>query len=108
MPSGLLVGLFLRCPLGTPKAKTDLTVVRVDSQNLDLNLIAYFNHILRLLDLVVRDFRDMQKTLQAGLEFDEYTERGYLAHCALDDLPRNIFLRNSANPRVFGHLLHAQ
>ncbi len=52
----MFLTLSFGCPLGTSEAQADLASVGIDAENLDFDLVAGLDNILRLFDLVVCQF----------------------------------------------------
>src|SRR5262249_39163203 len=89
-------------------AEADLAVGGVDAQDLDLDLVAHLDDVLRALDLVVGQLGDVQQAFQAGLQLDEDAEVGELGHLALLGLAGLVTTGDVALPGVVVHLLEAQ
>ena len=102
------MGLVLFGPLDPFPRQTDLSFVRVDAQDLYLDLLADLHHLFRVFHLVVGQFRNVQQTLQAVLQADEHTEIGDLRHGTPNDLAGLVLIGNVVRPRILVHLLQAQ
>ena len=57
--------LPVRGPVNTLARQTDLAFVDVDSQDLDFDLVANFDHFFWVLDLVIGQFRNVQQAFEA-------------------------------------------
>ena len=74
----------------------------------DFDVFADLDNVLRVFDLVVSQFGDVQQAFQIVFQFDEHAEVGDLGDLALHDHARLIVGRDGFCPGVFGHLLQAQ
>ncbi len=99
---------FFGRPLDALQAQPDLSFVGIHPQNLDLKFLARLDHVLRIVHLVVRQFRNVQQPFEASLQLDEHAEVRNLRHLALDDGAGHVLLRDPAFPRVLFELLQAQ
>ena len=71
--------------VGSSTFRMDRPILRsfgVDAQDLDLDLVADLDHVLRALDLVVGQLGDVQQPFQARLQLDEHAEVGELGDLA--------------------------
>src|SRR5262249_3152135 len=89
-------------------AQGDLAFADVDTEDLDLDLVADLDDVLGALDLVVGQLADVQQALQTGLQLDEDAEVGELGDLALLDLTGAVTAGDVALPRVVVHLLEAK
>src|SRR5512137_1211728 len=60
-----------------------LSLVRVDVDDLDLHLLAFLDHVVRVLDPLVAHLGDVNQALDAGLDLHEGAEVGDLGDLAL-------------------------
>src|SRR5687767_11615372 len=56
-------GFILFGPLNALAAEADLALFSVDPEHLHLDLVAHIDDVLRVLDLLVRQLRDMKQAL---------------------------------------------
>src|SRR5258708_5974014 len=103
---GFLFLLFR--PVEPLAAQADLAVRGIDSQNLDFDFVADFNHFLGTFDFLFGQFRNMQQALQAGFQFDEHAEVGELGDLAFLNIVGMVTAGDVAFPRVAGHLFETQ
>ena len=105
--SSFAAGLaFLEVRLDQRQA--DLPLVGVDLDDADLDALANLDHVLRVLDLVVRQLRDVQQPLEALLKLDEDAEVGDLGDRARHRVADVVTRRDVAAPRVGLQLLEAE
>src|SRR5688500_15673880 len=103
----LLALLLLGRPLGALQGQADLPLVAVHAEDLDLQVLADLERLLRLLDLLVADLADVQQAFEPRLQLDEHAEVGDLRHRPVHDHAGAVVLRDHRHPRVFLHLLEA-
>src|SRR5882762_1396412 len=90
------------------QAQRDPLVLGVDVQNQHVDLIALLHDFRRMLDpLGPRHVGDVNQTIDAGLDFDECTERGEVADLAAEPRADGILLRQR-HPRILFGLFHAE
>ena len=105
----LVLGRFLlRAPIDATLGKSNLPLVGIDSQNLDFHFFANFDQIFRVLDFVIRQFRDVQQAFESVFETDKHTKVGDLGDFAFDHLARLVASRNIGRPWIVSQLLQAE
>ena len=103
------VSLLVRFgPVNSLARETDLSLVRINSQDLDLELVADLDHLLRVIDLLLRELRDMEEPFETIFESDEHAEVGDLGDLALDHLTRLILAGDIVRPWIASQLLQTQ
>ena len=110
LAGGGVRGRFLLCvaPLGTLEAEADLSIAGIDPEDLDVHLVVGLDDVLRVLDLLVREFGDVQETFESFFELDEDTEVGDLRDRAVYDHAGFVGIRNGGGPGILGQLLDAE
>src|ERR1043166_977558 len=72
--------LFLFLAVHPLAAQADLALLRIDAQDLHLDLVADLDDVFGALDLAVGQLGDMQEPFEARLQLDEDAEVGELGH----------------------------
>ena len=94
--------------LGPLEAQADLPLFHVHAEDFDFQFVTGLDHVLGIVDLLLRQFADMQKAFEALFQFDEHAEIGNLGHLAANDLPGQVVRGDHSQPRVFAELLETQ
>ena len=94
--------------MGTLEREANLSLVGIDSQNLDFHGLAALDDVLWVLDLVIGQLGNVEQTLQAVFQADKDTEVGDLGDFALNHHARLVVLGDGVDPWIFGELLHAE
>src|SRR5260221_688590 len=92
---GLVLGLG---PTRLLARKADLPLAAVNTEDLDLDLVADVDDFLGAVDLVVGQLRDVQQALKAGLKLDKDAEVGQLGDLAGDHVARLVPARDIRLP----------
>ena len=95
-------------PLHAFARQADLAFAGIDLEDLDLDLLADFDDLFGVLDLVVGQLRNVQQAFQAVFQADENAEIGQLGDGAGDDLAGLVLARDVGRPRIFLELLEPQ
>ena len=88
--------------------QTDLAVVNVDSKHSHFQFVADADERFRILDLLVRQFRNVQQSFQFGFQLNKDTEVGDLGDDTFDNGVDAVLLRNRRFPWVVAELFEAQ
>ena len=95
-------------PVNSLAGKPDFAIVRVHSQNLDLDVVANLDDLFGVFDLVIGQFRDVEQAFQTILESDKHAEVRDLCDLAFHQFARLIAIRDVVYPGIFVELFQAK
>src|SRR5690606_24876158 len=102
-----VLGLRVHALVGLLEGQRDAATLEVDVDDLDEDLGAHLDDLLRQLDVADRQLGDVHETLDAVLDADERTERHELRHLAGHDLADGV-RAGEGLPRVLLRRLQRQ
>src|SRR5450432_2232459 len=94
-------------PGGAPKGQANLSLGRVDVDDLGLQDLAWLDELLGVLDPILGELGDVDQALDAPLDLDEGAEVQDLDHLGVDDLAHRVVVGN-AIPGIGHQLLDAE
>src|SRR6185436_12925957 len=97
----------LRALLDPLQREREPAAVTVDLEDEHVHRVALRDDLARVLDVVLRELRDVHEALDAGQDLDEGAERDDLRHASLDDVALAVVLEHLL-PRIGLRLLETE